>query len=232
MNMINTRNRSSMRLPAILIGMGLLCFSGLSAVADPPTVQSSEGTTVQSSDRVAEQKATSNQEQEESLEVRYARAHLDLAKLDLKRAEYWNRQIPDVVSARTLDYLKKHVQIDAEQLRQTQQENYADVQQIYLAGAKAAVELAEADVARKQLSLKKTGGTYAALELDRAVAVLNVAKLNYERTASQQDSLQTISYLQWQLEELRNQILELQVKVESTPERVAGRRLGTDRSAG
>ncbi len=208
MNMNLNRYRSSRRLAAMLTGVGLLCFAGLYAFAQPPVVQRGDQATGQ---REAKE--------EESLEVRYARAHLDLAKLDLKRAEYWNQRIPDIITNRTMDFLRKHVEVDAEQLRQSQQPDFADIHQIYVRGAKAALDLAESDVARKQAAFEEVGGTYTALELDRAIAVLNVARLNYERTVSQQDSLQTISYLQWQLEELRNQILELQIKSESFSER-------------
>ena len=201
-----TINLNRFTKPIVALGMGLtLVWTGASVFAEPPQIQSKDQGAVG--------------EPEESLEVRYARAHLELAQLDLKRAEYWNRRIPDLISARTIDFLKKHVEVDAEQLRQSQQENYADVSQIYLSGAKAALELAEADVARKQATFSSNGGTASALELDRALAVANVARLNLERTMSQNDSSQSISYLQWQLEELRNQILELQIKVESTPER-------------
>lgn len=185
--------------------LALVCLFGLgyqsNAVGQPPADQ------------------TDASEQEESLEVRYARAHLELAKLDLKRAQYWNRQVSDSVSDKTLAYLQKHVEIDQEQLEQSKQGNLANVHQMYIRGAEASLEWAEAQLARRQRAFKEVGGTLSAIELDRAIAVVNVARLNLERTRMQQDTMHTIAYLQWQLEELRNQVLELQVKVETTPER-------------
>ncbi len=157
--------------------------------------------------------------EEESLEVRYARAHLELAKLDLERAKAWNKRIPNVFSDRTIDFLQKHVEIDEEQLKQAMRPDYADVHEIYVRTAKAALDIAEADVARKAKSYKKEHDRQSGLELDRAMAFANAARLNLERTLNQGGSLQSISYLQWQLEELRNQILELHVKVEAASRR-------------
>jgi hypothetical protein len=156
---------------------------------------------------------------EESLDVRHARAHLELAKLDLRRAQEWNKRLPHLYSARTMDYLRKHVEIDREQLKQIVGRQYADVNEIYVRGAKAAVELADADVQRKQVMFKLAPDDYNALELDRAIAVAKVAKLNYERTAAQKNSIHTLSNLQWQIEELRNQLLELQIRVEKSARR-------------
>jgi hypothetical protein len=187
----------------VALSMGLvLAWNGVGVFAQSPEARTNEDVA----------------EADENLEVRYARAHVKLAMLDLKRAEYWNKMIPNMISARTIDFLRKHVEIDLEQLRQSQQEDYADVHQIYMRGAKAAVDLAEADVARKQAASKAAGDAYNTLELDRALAVADVARLNLERTKSQDRSMQTISDLQWQLEELRNQVLELQIQVEAKPE--------------
>ena len=74
-------------------------------------------------------------------------------------------------------------------------------------------------MARKALSYKKEHDHYSGLELDRAMALAQAARLNLERTLNQGGALHSISYLQWQLEELRNQILELHVKVEAASRR-------------
>jgi multidrug resistance efflux pump len=180
-----------------------------------------EGGNVAEQDRavVAEDKTVGardkNAVEEESLEVRYARAHLELAKLDLERAKAWNKRVPNVFSQRTIDYLRKHVEIDEEQLKQAMRPDYSDVHEIYVRTAKAALDIAEADVARKAEGYKELRDPYTALELDRAVAFAHAARLNLERTLNQAGGLHSLSYLEWQVEELRNQILELHVKVEA-----------------
>ncbi len=56
------------------------------------------------------------------------------------------------------------------------------------------------------------------LDLERAKAVLQVATLNRQRTAAQGSSLSSLEYLQWQIEQLRNDLLELRVRVETQRE--------------
>ena len=81
------------------------------------------------------------------------------------------------------------------------------------------MEVAEADLARKQESYKRERDEYSAKELDRAMALTNLARINLERTMNQEGSSYSLSYLQWQVEELRNQLLELHIKVESNSRR-------------
>ena len=88
--------------------------------------------------------------------------------------------------------------------------------EIYIRGAKAAVELADADVQRKQVIFNSFPDEFHVLELDRSIAVAKVAKLSLERTATKKSSIDTLSQLQWQVEELRNQLLELQIKIEES----------------
>jgi hypothetical protein len=53
------------------------------------------------------------------------------------------------------------------------------------------------------------------LDVERAEAVLAVAQLNRIRTAKQEASLSSLEYLQWQIEQLRHELLELRVRVET-----------------
>lgn len=191
---------TAVRLAVVILACSAATIFRSPAVADPPTTSTS------SSELAAE----------ESLDVRHARAHLELATLDLRRAQAWNKRIPGVFSDRTMDYLRKHVEMDSEQLKQALGSPNADLHEIYIRGAEAAVELADDDTRRKEAIQKSFPDEYNALELDRAIAVAKVAKLNLERTVAQKNSMHTLSHLQWQIEELRNQLLELQVKFEKS----------------
>ncbi len=186
--------RNSLGLAAVILACAVAPLS--MANADPPTPTSSES------------------DGEESLDVRHARAHLELAELEMRHALEWNKRIPGLFSERTIAYLRKHVEIDGEQLSQSIAHQNPDVHEIYIRGAQAAVELADADVQRRQAIYKSFPDNFHALELDRAIAVAKVAKLNLERTVAKKGSIDTLSQLQWQVEELRNQLLELQIKME------------------
>lgn len=191
-------DRGPLRLAAVIITCVVAPHTWSIVNADPPPTKPT------SSESVAV----------ESLDVRHARAHLELAKLDLRRAQAWNKRMPGLFSERTIAYLRKHVEIDGEQLSQSMAQQNADVHDIYIRGAEAAVELADADVQRKQAIYKSFPDDYHAIELDRSIAVAKVAKLSLERTVAKKSSINTLSQLQWQVEELRNQLLELQIKIE------------------
>ena len=190
--------RNRIHLAAVILACAVVTAPLSIVNADPPTTKPT----------------LSESAAEESLNIRHARAHLELAELDLRRALQWNKRIPDLFSDRTIAYLRKHVEIDGEQLSQSIAHQNPDAHEIYIRGAQAAVELADADVQRRQAIYKSFPDNFHALELDRAIAVAKVAKLSLERTVAKKGSIDTLSQLQWQVEELRNQLLELQIKME------------------
>jgi hypothetical protein len=118
-----------------------------------------------------------------------------------------------------IDGVRKHVAIDEEQLRVALQGADGLVHQVYIRSAKVAVELAEADLQRKQAAYQTLASKFTSLEVDRAAAVLEVAKLHLEITEKKEASLSSLMYLQWQIEMLRNQVLELQVQMEAKSRR-------------
>ena len=155
----------------------------------------------------------------ESIDVRYARAHLELAKLDLRRAQAIADEFPTVDFSRSLEGLKRHVDVDEEQLTQAKKFPDSDLHQIHIRSAEVAVELAESDLQRKRKAHKILPTLWSAIDAERAAAVAEVAKLNLERTRAQEASLSSLRYLQWQIENLRNDLLELQVAFETRESR-------------
>lgn len=151
----------------------------------------------------------------ESMDVRYARAHLKLAQLDLRRVMEEHKRVPDLLPVTVIENLKRHVAIDETQLEQALKAPDGNLHEIYLRSAKVAVELAEADLKRKQKSYEQSPSTRSSLDVERAVAVVEVAKLHLEITEAKQSSLSSLMYLQWQIEVLRNQVLELQIQVQT-----------------
>ena len=188
---------------AVLVSCGRL---NLSFADEPKSYPANSG--------VVADKHPQNDLIRESIEVRYARAHWELAKSDLSRALAMNERIPDLFSERELDSLRKHVAIDQEQLNQLLQGHAYNVHEIFLRTAESTLGICKAEVARKQHAYKKSPDHYSSLALDQAKAQLKVAELNVERTRLQKDSISTISYLQWQIDELRNQLLETQLKLD------------------
>lgn len=155
----------------------------------------------------------------ESIDVRYARAHLELAKVDLRRAHAIAAEFPTVDFARELENLKRHVDVDEEQLTQAKRFPDGNLHQIHIRGAEVAVELAESDLQRKRKAHEILPTHWSAIDVERAAAVAKVAKLNLERTRDQEASLSSLRYLQWQIEKLRNDLLELQIAFETRESR-------------
>lgn len=204
------------------------CFTLSIALAFPLRAEQpqTEGLNRASTDKVSTEAAGSRDEEDvagtndketdaqESIAVRYARAHLELAKLDLRRALEWNDRIPNLFTERELDSLRKHVEIDREQLKQSQRGYETSVYQVMLRTAETTVDSCLTEVSRRQEIYQASQNRFNAMELDHAIARLKVAKLNLARTMSQKESISTIAFLQWQIDELRNQLMEVQLRLD------------------
>ena len=129
-----------------------------------------------------------NSEQQESLDVQYARAHLRLDKIDLDRFMEEHRRGPDVLPKAAGEELRRHVAVDEEQLKQALKGPDGDLHQIYVRSAKIALELAEADLKRKQKAHDQFPSRIQAMEVKRAEAVLDVIKLHVKITNAKESS--------------------------------------------
>ena len=156
------------------------------------------------------EKTASKSNNAESLDVRFARAHLELAKLDLRRAMEANKRIPNLMSAAFFEELRLHAEIDEERLEQCLMGEDADSHQICIRSAEAAVKIAEADLKRKRTRHQRMPSTFSKLHVERAEVSAELAKLNLERAQELDGSEAAWTHLQWQIDELRHQVLELQ----------------------
>lgn len=151
----------------------------------------------------------------ESLDVRFARAHLRLAKIDLYRFLEQHQQNPNLLSNVVGEELQRHVAIDSEQLRQALLGDEGDLHQIYMRSADVAVELAKRDLQRKQRAYEQFPSETQEWAAKRAEAALEVMKLQAEMTRSKKSAYSSMMYLQWQIDLLRNQLMELQTQVQT-----------------
>ncbi len=153
--------------------------------------------------------------EQESLDVRYARALLKLAKLDLNRFLAAQRRFPNLLPIEAGADLERHVAINEEQLKQAIKGSDGDTHQIYIRSALNAVENAEKDLKRKREVYKQFPTKTQAFAVQRAEAALELAELRLEITRTKQAEGYSMMYLQWQIEMLRNQVLELQLQVKA-----------------
>ena len=157
-------------------------------------------------------KTASESNDNDSVEVRLARAYVELAKLDVQRALDANKQVPNVFSAEHIEKLRLHVVIDEEQLEQCLKGEDADPHQVCIRSAEAAAKIAEADSKGLRAAHKRMPTATSALRVERATLVASIAKLNLERIKRQENSESVLTHLQWQIDELRHQVLELQMR--------------------
>jgi hypothetical protein len=153
--------------------------------------------------------------EQESLEVRYARAHAKIANLDYLRFLKARENFPESLPLAAGADLKRHVAIDEEQLKQAMKGPDADIHEIYIRSAKLGVELAKRDLQRKRKASQQFPGELQALAVQRAEAVAELAQLHLEVTLKKKAAISSMVYLKWQIDILRNQLLELQVAVKS-----------------
>jgi hypothetical protein len=149
-------------------------------------------------------------DKQEPIEVRYARAHLALAELDLQQALQRNKRSPKVLSEATLDNLRRHVLIARQQLDQLTLGYEGDVHATFIRAAETAARNArEARIRQRQIHDKAPTAS-SAMELERAKAVEALAMLHLERTQARKVSDSDVYSLDWQIRGLQNQVLELQ----------------------
>lgn len=145
----------------------------------------------------------------EDIHVRYARAHLELAQFDLKRAGEYNSIIPNIVNSSEILRLKRHVEFDQVRLQQRLRGEEADVKEFCRRAAETALEVARERVKYEKRMYDHSPSKMGELNVKRAELVATLAEMNLERTRQYDPGESVIHYLQWQLEDLRYQMSEL-----------------------
>ena len=145
----------------------------------------------------------------EDLNVRYARAHLELAKFDLERATQYNSIIPHLVGPDEIQRLKQHVEFDRVRLEQRLKGEKADVKEFCIRAAETALHVARERVNYEQHMSDHEPNKMGEFNVKRAQLVAKLAEINLERTRQYNPDESLLNYIQWQIEDLRYQMSEL-----------------------
>jgi hypothetical protein len=185
----------------VLAGMLLACPASLSIglAADPAA---SGGTPA----------AVANKGQE-SLNVRYARASLALAKMRLEKAMEGNKRIVGILPDAVIEPLRQVVAISEEQLREALDGTSPSLREVELRIAKANLIAAEVDWRRAAAVNKAVPGTISDRDIERLQLAIEVARLRLERAQTLPTKFTTVE-VQWHLQELTKDVLELRSSVE------------------
>ena len=144
----------------------------------------------------------------ESIEVRYARAQMQLAEVNLKRVERSNERVAGAVPSSVVAEYQHDVQVAKTRLEQATAARPSSEFQIWLQRAAAEQNAAETMWANALAVNRRVKGTFGPLELQRYQLRAEVAKLQLERGQTLIDAGRE-AQLQWQIEVLDNQVQRL-----------------------
>ena len=149
---------------------------------------------------------------EDSLDVRAAQADLELARLELQKVVEKNRQVPNSFPQILVERLEDYVRLAESQLKQLIDPTAAHGHAVHITEAKLAVERAQRHLDRGLELNRRMARLADATEVARRRAALQVAVLRLER-AKQLDPRAPHAHIEWQLEQLRDDLLDLRLEV-------------------
>jgi hypothetical protein len=144
----------------------------------------------------------------ENLEVRYARAQLQLAEANLHRVEQSNKQVKNSVPSSVVAEYQDDVTVARTRLDQAAAGKAAKDFQVWLARAEAEQRAAEATRKIALVVNVQLPGTFDPLDVERFRLRAEVAKLQYDQGRTLVDA-GFEAQLQWKLDLLDNQVQRL-----------------------
>ncbi len=150
---------------------------------------------------------------EEPIAVRYARASLELAKIELKKLVEQNKKVPRAVPAILVERAKMNVKVAEAQLEQAVGPSAAGTANVHIRYAEERVRVAELEFEKAKEARRRNPDAVIELEVERLGLVAETARL---RLAMWRDPVYLPSLLdqmQWQLDRLSEEIIELNKRV-------------------
>lgn len=153
------------------------------------------------------------------LQVRYAEQRLELAKLNLERAEQANRLIDRAVGQREIHRLSNHVDLTKRQLAIAKENPRTTAKQTNLASAEIAVANARGDLATALKANKRTTAVKAAavskVNIARLQTILTMAEIRLEMVKRPDYVPSMIDEMQWHIDQLTNEVIDLRHQLEA-----------------
>ncbi len=156
----------------------------------------------------AQQTAAPGNAVSESMEVRYARAQMQLAEVNLNRVEQSNKRVRGSVPSSVVAEYQHDVQVAKTRLEQATAGQAAGEFQVWLERADAERKAAETAAKNATAVNRRVPKTFGALDLERFRLRAEVAQLQLERGQALVDSGPE-AQLQWKVEMLDNQVRRL-----------------------
>jgi hypothetical protein len=153
----------------------------------------------------------------ESIDVRYARAQVQLAEANLQRVEQSNQRLEDSVPSSVVAEYQHDVEVAKTRLEEAVAGRVASDFQLWLRRADAERQAAETNWKTATAANGSAPGTFGPLDIERFRLRADVAKLQLERGQTLVDSGREVQ-LQWEIDLLDNQVQRLKEESrQSTP---------------
>ena len=152
---------------------------------------------------------SSAREPEESLGVRFARANLRLAEIDLKIVLAGNQKLPNLHTTHTIMRLRNSVAYAKEMLRYEMDRQDDGRSKLYLLEVEGDLALAESDLKTATAANRQATGSVNDLEIERLRSVVDVAQLAVEKARSLSATHSPAELLQWQVDRLRSDLTRI-----------------------
>ncbi len=150
----------------------------------------------------------------ESLDVRYSRAQLALAQVNLKRVTEMNQKVANLVSADTLISYQQDVKIAEAELAAATSADAAEQFAVWLRRAESAVSYAEVQWRGAVAANQRASGAFSSIDVERRRLRLAMSKLQLERGKTllhaepQRQVAWELSVVSDELQRLREELLQ------------------------
>lgn len=164
-------------------------------------------------DTSAATNSTARNDSSETPAVQLARARLKLAKVELERALATNKRV-QIYSAVTLELLRRNVDICETRLAALSRPSEVNSHAAHLRELEAKLKIAEL---RRKVAVKlqeRLPGSIDASKVEAARLRVEVARLALARARDPAHVATPLDHMQWQLEQLRQEMLDLTLRVE------------------
>lgn len=158
------------------------------------------------------QEPAHNEHAASDIDARYYEKKLELAKHDLQTALASNRRIPNMNSKLSILRLENQVAYATKLVEQSGKHTDHDLHTIHLQSVKNDVILAEEQLAWA----KKASGYLREDQIERLELSAQLARLALERAEQPEITADPMQHVQWQIDRLRSELLNLQVEFERT----------------
>jgi hypothetical protein len=148
---------------------------------------------------------------EQALDVRYAKAYLNLVEATLAKYQEPNRRQPNMIRRGVISALEETVR-EAQERVQLAVGDDKNQSAIYVASAEAALRAAQESLRKAETANRQRPGTTGTFELARLKAEIDLAKVRVDK-ANHLASESPLSNVEYELEQLREDVQELRLIV-------------------